>query len=245
MHTPSEQNWFDAHLDLAYLAVQGRDMMMDESALAKLSEPAAISLSSLATGKVRRAVATVFVQPRGIDDIGHMIDGPWCYNNADEAHEASIAQLNWFHKAKENGLLEIIDKPGAKLTGHSPLQIIILLEGAAGIRNLNDLDDFYRLGVRILAATWAVGTSWAGGDKSGGDITPQGRRLLQRGDELGMVHDVSHLSEKAFWTLLACAHGPKISSHSNCRSLLPGSKRPERHLSDEQIKALANIDAVM
>ncbi|HTV48134.1 MAG TPA: membrane dipeptidase [Phycisphaerae bacterium] len=245
MHTLSKLYWFDAHLDLAYLAVQGRNMLADETALAKLDEPGAISLHSLANGQVRRAAATIFVQPRGIDDVGRMVDGPWCYGNADEAYDASIVQLDWYRQAHEKGLLEIIDRSGLQMTQQSPMQIMLLLEGAAGVRRSDDLDEFYRRGVRILAATWATGTQWAGGDKSGGDITPQGRELLQHADRLKMVHDVSHLSEKAFWTLLECTNGPKISSHSNCRSLLPGKYRPERHLSDDQIKALAGVDAVM
>jgi len=91
----------------------------------------------------------------------------------------------------------------------------------------------------MVALAWAEGSRWAGGDQSGGDITPDGKRLVARVDGLGITHDVSHLSEKAFWTLLDTARGPIVASHSNCRALLPDAKNPERHLSDAQIRALA------
>jgi membrane dipeptidase len=245
MHTPLKHNWFDAHLDLAYLAAKGRNMLASVEDLAQLDEPGAISLPSLKEGRICRAAATVFVQPRGVDSTGRMVDGPWCYNSTEQAHTASIAQLDWYRRAHENNLLKIIDKVGTQSMHDGPLEIIILLEGAAGIRNLDDLDDFHRRGVRILALTWATGTSWAGGDQTGEDVTAEGRKLLQHADKLGMVHDVSHLSEKAFWTVLECTQRPKISSHSNCRSLLPDKEHPERHLSDDQIKALADHDSVL
>jgi membrane dipeptidase len=91
----------------------------------------------------------------------------------------------------------------------------------------------------MLSLAWAEGSPWAGGDQSGGDITPAGRDLIAHLDALGIIHDVSHLSERAFWTLLDLARGPVVASHSNCRALLPGAKFPDRHLSDDQIRALA------
>jgi membrane dipeptidase len=91
----------------------------------------------------------------------------------------------------------------------------------------------------MVALAWAEGSRWAGGDQSGGDITPVGKQLITRLDALGIIHDVSHLSEKAFWTLLEIARGPIVASHSNCRALLLDAKHPERHLSDAQIRAIA------
>ena len=60
-----------------------------------------------------------------------------------------------------------------------------------------------------------------------------------------MVHDASHLSERAFWELFDSAGRPKIASHSNCRVLLPGKQYPERHLSDDQIRAIANAGGMI
>jgi membrane dipeptidase len=117
--------------------------------------------------------------------------------------------------------------------------VTLALEGAAPILTPEDADLFFAAGVRMVSLAWAEGSQWSGGDQSGGDITPAGRELVARLDQLGIIHDVSHLSERAFWTLLEIARGPVVASHSNCRALLPGAKYPERHLSDGQLCALA------
>ena len=234
------QRFFDAHLDLAYLAEMGRDMLADPPDHPE--HPAALTLKSLTQSHVQRAVATVFVQPRGLDSSGHMVDGPWCYSSPQEAYQQSLRQINWYHQWHNSGHLNLADS-----IDHESSQTLelLLLEGAAGIRTLDDLTDFHRRGIRILALTWVNGTQWAGGDQSGGDVTPEGRRLLAVADTLGMVHDVSHLSERAFWTVMDTTHRPHIASHSNCRALLPGKQHPERHLSDAQIQALAQANGLI
>ena len=237
----SPPSFFDAHLDLAYLAETGRDMLNDPPRGS--DSPAAVTLKSLADSRVRSAVATVFVQPRTRDDSGENIDGSWCYSSPQEAYEQSVRQLNRYDQWHVDGHVILMDRP--RKTPSEKLELLLLLEGCAGIRSVNDLDDFYRRGIRILALTWVNGTRWAGGDQSGGDVTADGIALLNRADALKMVHDVSHLSEQAFWTVMETTSRPKIASHSNCRSLLPGKRHPERHLSDAQIKALANAQGVI
>lgn len=237
----SVERFFDAHLDLAYLAVTGRDMLAQPPA--SHDNPAALTLLSLAESNVRRAAATIFIQPRGADASGHNITGPWCYSSIEEAHQQSLRQIRQYHQWEAAGHLTIADHSDPTMA--TPLEVVLLLEGAAGIRKVEDLTDFYAHGIRILALTWVGENQWAGGDQSGGDVTTEGLKLLGRADDLGMVHDVSHLSQRAFWTVLENTHRPKIASHSNCRGLLPGKQHPERHLSDQQILALANIDGVI
>jgi len=58
---------------------------------------------------------------------------------------------------------------------------------------------------------------------------------------VGMILDVTHLSDDSFWQALECYEGPVMASHHNCRALVPG----ERQLSDEQIRALLERDAVI
>ncbi len=238
MRAPS---FFDAHLDLAYLAETGRNMLDDPPG--DSDNPAALTLKSLSESRVRRAVATVFVQPRGLDDSGATVDGSWCYSSPQEAYEQSVQQLNRYDQWHTAGHVILMDR--SRTIPSEKLELLLLLEGCAGLRSVDDLDDFYHRGIRILALTWVNGTRWAGGDQSGGDVTADGLALLNRADALKMVHDVSHLSERAFWTVLEKAARPKIASHSNCRSLLPGKKHPERHLSDAQITALANAQGVI
>lgn len=234
-------HWFDCHLDLAYLGQNGRDMLRPPPGPGAPGGPAAVTLQSLQDGQVTRATATIFVQRRGPDADGHTVDGPWCWSDADEAHRASLAQFDIYDHWRSHRHINLlgIDRHAA------PLEMLLLIEGAAGIRSIDDLRLFHARGARLLALTWVDGTRWAGGDQSGGDITADGRHLITAADDLNMVHDVSHLSEAAFWTLLATARRPVIASHSNCRSLLPGKKHPERHLSDRQIQALAKAGGMI
>ncbi len=290
-------DWFDGHLDLAYLAQTGRDMHADLADIHEPAGPAAVTFPALAAGGVRRAVATIFIEPRQGSTAPSAPTGPWCYGTAQEALEASLKQLAIYREWQDEGRLIILDGAGEKAQGGQwerggvrhggrrqekagvsdkiekrwpssrgraaelrgreenasrtkapsapPLEVLILLEGAAGVRSVDDLERLHEQGVRMLALTWVQGTAWAGGDHSGGGITPGGLRLIDQADRLEMVHDVTHLSEAAFWALLDRAKGPKVASHSNCRALLAGAPYGERHLSDQQIVALARAEGMI
>jgi membrane dipeptidase len=251
------QPWFDAHLDLAYLAETGRDMSRRVEDISTPDAPIVATLPSLREGNIQAALGTIFVQRRVTGKGPHEdADGTWCFSSPDEAHIASIRQLSVYLGWHQDGLIDLfgakpreISAPPAAIRGlhgaNNPPRILLLLEGAAGVRSLADLDTFHACGVRIIALTWNDGTIWAGGDQSGGGLTPAGKSLVARIDPLNMIHDTSHLSEQAFWELFDCAARPKIASHSNCRALLPGKKHPERHLSDAQIRALANAGGII
>jgi membrane dipeptidase len=146
---------------------------------------------------------------------------------------------------EKQGLLKIVRKGNEFSAAAGPLQLMILMEGAAGVRTVADLPGFFAAGVRVLSLCWAAGTRYAGGNGSGEDVSKAGREMIGELDKLGVVHDVSHLSEKAFWTLMKVAKGPKIASHSNCRALLPKARSPERHLTDEQIRAVTDAGGMI
>src|SRR5690606_15433954 len=82
---------------------------------------------------------------------------------------------------------------------------------------------------------------YAHGTGSEGGLTPGGRELLRVMEAAGLVLDVSHLADRAFWEALDAFRGPVMASHSNCRALAPGP----RQLDDRQIKALIERDAVI
>jgi membrane dipeptidase len=246
--------WLDAHLDLASIALAGRDMTLATEALAAPGPdappaqrqiwPPAVTFPALAEGPVTSLVGTIFVQARRLGSgKGDEVDGPWCFSNVAEAHAACLRQLALYQRWHAQGFLRLVTAPalGEVPTGartHAAPFVLLMLEGAVGLRNEDDLAAFHAAGVRMLSLTWAEGSPWAGGNGVGGDLTEAGRGLIRQIDNLGMVHDVSHLSEKAFWSLLAESPGPICATHSNCRALLAGQERNERHLTDAQIQAL-------
>lgn len=102
--------------------------------------------------------------------------------------------------------------------------------------DLQKLEEAYRLGVRAVNLVWnyenALSGSNAESPKKG--LTEQGRAFVWRMQELGMLVDVSHLSDPGFWDVMELAQKPIFASHSNARAVC-GHKR---NLTDEQFTAI-------
>ena len=123
-----------------------------------------------------------------------------------------------------------------------PIAALIGLEGADPLEGKAEgLRHFFELGVRNLIPAWLdnafSGTAF-GSDRS---LTPEGEKLVQLAEELGVMVDVSHLSDSAFWRTLEVTKKTVIASHSNCRALCPSP----RNLTDDMIRALADRGGVM
>jgi membrane dipeptidase len=121
---------------------------------------------------------------------------------------------------------------------------VLSIENADAIEDeLARLDDFYSAGVRMISLTWNASNRLADGamEHAHGGLTPFGRRVLRRVQELGMIVDVSHLSPASFWDVYRATEGPILASHSNAAAIQPHP----RNLSDDQIRALAERGGIM
>ena len=124
---------------------------------------------------------------------------------------------------------------------HNQNKVAILMgvEGGHIIENdLRVLDIYYRLGVRYMTLTHTKNTDWA--DSSGdtarhNGLTDLGRQVVERMNRLGMMVDISHVSDKTFYDAIAASKAPVIASHSSCRALC----NAPRNMTDEMIRALA------
>jgi len=122
---------------------------------------------------------------------------------------------------------------------------LLSIEGGEAIEgSLSLLRDFYRLGIRAMGLTWNQRNDLADGvgersAKSG--LTDLGISVVKEMERLGMLVDVSHLSDSSFWAVNEVAEKPYIASHSNARSLCPHP----RNLTDQQIEALAGKGGVI
>ena len=119
---------------------------------------------------------------------------------------------------------------------------LIGLEGADPLEGqAANIEHFYRLGVRNVIPAWDdngfSGTTFG----SGGPLTAAGLELLERCEALGVMVDVSHLSDQAFWQVHSRVRKPFVASHSNCRSICGVG----RNLTDEMIRGLAERGGVM
>ena len=175
------------------------------------------------------------------------VDG---YRSKEIAYAVAQGQLAYYRIVESQGLIRIISNRES-LDSHvkewqmspdsTPLGFVLAMEGADPIINPDQLDFWWSNGLRVLSLTHYGENCYAHGTGSSGGLKPLGRELLERMASLGMVLDVTHLSEESFWDVIDVFEGELIASHSNCRSLVPG----DRQLSDEQIKALIDRDAVI
>src|SRR5204862_484220 len=109
---------------------------------------------------------------------------------------------------------------------------------------IEDLDSLHRLGVRYMTLTWNNGNDWAGSStdpKQHGGLSSFGRQVVARMNRLGMLVDVSHVSDATFWDVVATSTRPVIASHSSCRAL---AHHP-RNLSDDELRAIARNGGVV
>ncbi len=120
------------------------------------------------------------------------------------------------------------------------------LEGGHSIESdLSMLRTFYRLGVRYMTLTWEnsnpLASSAADTSTQKAGLTDLGKETVKEMNRLGMMVDVSHLSEEAFWDVVNLSSAPIIASHSCVRAICDHY----RNLTDEQIKAIAKSGGVI
>jgi membrane dipeptidase len=125
------------------------------------------------------------------------------------------------------------------------IAVLMGLEGGHTIANdLRVLDIYYRLGVRYMTLTHTANTGWAdssAGKPQANGLTEFGRAVVARMNRLGMMVDISHVSDATFYAVLAATKAPVIASHSSCRALC----NAPRNMTDEMIRALAKNNGVM
>ncbi|HEY5529285.1 MAG TPA: dipeptidase [Thermoleophilia bacterium] len=116
------------------------------------------------------------------------------------------------------------------------------LEGADPLKGEpSALASFYGAGVRLVTLAWEDNAFSGTALGSGAGLTAKGRDLVQSCEDLGVVVDVSHASDEAFWDVWAVSSKPFVASHSDCRSLCPHP----RNLTDDMIRALAERGGVL
>jgi len=130
------------------------------------------------------------------------------------------------------------------------LAVLMGIEGGHSIEDsLALLRVYYRLGVRYMTLTWSNTNNWA---DSSGDIddpavhhhdgvTPFGKQVVAEMNRLGMMVDISHVSDKTFWDTIATTRTPIIASHSSARALTQAG----RNMTDEMLLAMKKNNGVV
>ena len=117
------------------------------------------------------------------------------------------------------------------------------MEGAEGVREPAELEDWWGRGVRLIGPAWS-GTRFCGGTLEPGPLTSEGFALLESMAEWGFGLDLSHMDEKAALQALDIYPHQIIASHGNALALLQGSQS-NRHLTDRVIRGILERDGAI
>ena len=148
--------------------------------------------------------------------------------------------------------LQLCTTPDQIVAAHNQGKFCVMMgiEGGHSIENsLGLLRNYYRLGVRYMTLTWSNTNDWA---DSSGDIddptvkhhnglTPFGKDVVREMNRIGMMVDISHVSDKTFWDVLETTKVPVIASHSSARALT----HAQRNMTDDMIRAVAKNNGVV
>lgn len=252
----------DAHADIAYNMLKyGRDYTRPASQTRQLeagtktvaeNQDTLLGWDDYQRGQVAVIFSTLFAAPlrfRSYETEKQI------YKNFDEAHNLYREQLLTYHRMTDstpdkfrliassadlNLILNHWQSPSE--SGH-PVGMVVLMEGAEGIRHPSELDEWHDMGVRLIGPAW-VGTRYCGGWKEPGPLTDDGRELLAAMADFNFILDLSHMDESAAIEALDRYRGPIVATHANCATLMPNANT-NRHLSDRIIEGILERDGVV
>ena len=122
------------------------------------------------------------------------------------------------------------------------MSAILTLEGSAGYGyDPALLEDLHMIGFRMATLTWNESNPLSGSCQTGGGLTDQGRAFVSEAQRLGIIVDVSHLSDEGFWDIMDMTQAPVIASHSNSRAICDVS----RNITDDMFKAVCATGGVV
>ena len=258
----------DAHLDLSMNAMEwNRDLSLPVSIIREREAGLAdkpdwgrgvVALPELRKGGIGLVVATQIARYVAPDN---PLPG---WHSPQQAWAQTQGQLAWYKAMEEAGEMVMIkdvdgleqqvglwkngspaDGIGADTrvagTDTRPVGYILSLEGADSIVTLDHLEKAYGYGLRALGPAHYGPGRYANGTDSAGTLNEQGKALLKKMDELGLILDATHLCDDAFWDAMKLFRGPVWASHNNCRALVDHN----RQFSDEMIKVLVERGAVI
>jgi membrane dipeptidase len=247
---------FDAHLDLAWNAVDwNRDLRLRVSEIRRREQGMegkgrgvnTVSFPELRKGKVGLFIATLLarlLRPELMPQIQR-------YESMEAAYAAAHGQMAYYRALEQAGWLRWI-KDRTTLDSHveawekndtniEPLGFILSMEGADPVLAPEQVAEWWDAGLRIIGPAHYGVSPYAHGTGTEGGLFPKGPALLKEIEHVGMILDVTHLSDQCFDEALDIYGGPLLASHHNCRALVPN----QRQLTDQQIKRLIERGAVI
>ena len=121
------------------------------------------------------------------------------------------------------------------------MSAILTIEGPAGFGfDPELLESMFLAGFRISTLGWNESNPLTGSNQTGGGLTELGKAYVRQAQSLGILVDVSHISDEGFWDIMKITQAPVIASHSNSRALCNHS----RNLTDDMFRAIRDSGGV-
>ncbi len=258
----------DAHEDLAWnMFAYGRDYRRSALEIRQLEHDsdnpekgqALLGWPEYQRGQVAVVFATLFAAPRhhSAGEAENLV-----YDNYDQAHQLYMNQLDFYHRwCEENPdmfrlvtdrraldqLLKPWDETPAAYPGTThPVGLVVLMEGADGVRSVGELEQWRQKGLSHIGLAW-MGSRYCGATRQTGGFTREGLALLDGMAALGFTLDIAHMNMESAVQALDVYQGPVICSHANVRRLVKGNHTDwaERHLSDDALRLLIERDGIL
>ncbi len=245
----------DFHLDLAMNALYwDRDLTLpvaetraqEADMTDKGRGGSTVALPEMRTGRVGLCSATVIKR----------VKQPNSPSSGVRAHSIAYAhaqgQLAYYRQLQAEGHIRLIGDraaldqhiaaweaaaPGAE----PPLGFVISMEGADPIVSPEQVPAWYADGLRIVSLSHYGISATAHGTDTDGGLTPLGRPMLRALEDAGIILDLTHLADQAFYEALDAFGGHVLASHNNCRALVPGV----RQFTDDQIRRIVERNGII
>lgn len=256
----------DGHQDLAYNALTfNRDsrrcaaetrLLEKDSPYPQHTGHTTVGWPDFQRGQVAVIFSTIFQAHR------RYLKADWeklAYTTFAEARQVHYLQLDHYHRLAESApdkfrlvltrrdldavLAPWSTAPAAYPTVTHPVGLLLVMEGAEGIEDPRELEEWWQKGLRIIGLVWSGGR-FCGGSNEPGGFTPLGHQMLEVMTGTGFALDLSHMNEISVLQALDSYPGTVIASHANARALLK-DVQGERHLTDQAIRRLAERGGVM
>ena len=247
----------DAHLDLAMNALQGnRDLTRsvytirttEQKESGKGRGQGTVAFPEMRQGRVALSFATAIARSTGrpAPDID--------YDHPTQACAMAQGHLAYYRALEELGIVRII-RSRSQLDGHwrewtaweeeggaePRLGFVLSMEGADPILSPDHVAGWRRAGLRAIGPAHYGPNRYAGGTGTEYGLGEMGTALLREMERAGIMLDLTHLTDQAFWQALEIYNGPVLASHSNCRAIVPH----QRQFSDDQLRAIIERGGVI
>ena len=243
----------DSHLDIAYSAMEwDRDLLQP---IAKIREGEAgmaqkgrglnvVNFEELRRGEIGLFFVTVH---RRLASVGKRFPG---VRTQDIAYAKCMGELAYYRLMQSKGILRQVSSL-QDLNAHieqweqdsssCPLGFVLTMEGADGIVDEDQVGHWWDNGLRVVSLCHYGISPYSHGTQAPGGLTRRGAPLLRVLDAAGIILDVSHLAERAFWEALDVFNGTVLATHNCCRALCDH----DRQIDDKQIRALVGRGGVI